>query len=82
MDPETGKFHRIVADEDLRARADDVTARQAAGWVKFAIGETVVVKGVPMRVAGITKHRLILQPVQQIKPGDTLKKGLPTNRKS
>lgn len=66
MNPNTGEFHRLVSDEsELPTIKNAVHEDQAQDWPKFSRGEIVEVKGVRMRITGITSRRLILQPVQQ-----------------
>jgi len=61
MNPDTGEFHPIGNDSDLRS----VTQKQAKNWPHFALEEVINVKGVNMRVVNVTRHVLVLQPVHQ-----------------
>lgn len=73
MNPNTGEFHPIQNDADLRS----VTEEESKNWPRFSLEEVLIVKGVKMRVANVTRHVLVLQPVQQ----EILHESVPTNPK-
>jgi hypothetical protein len=55
MNPDTNRFEALPADQ-----------RAPEGWIEFALGEEVVVKGYTFKIKRVSASRLVLEPVGAI----------------
>ena len=68
MNPEDGVMHVVADGPDGRRVIAETGEDVPDSWPVFTVGEVIVVKGFPFRIARINRSSLVVQPTLGDKP--------------